>query len=282
MRFTQYTSATEFSNEVTDILMKNEIQNNLFFLNIRGGDAKIDASKILMATVKDDAGAVVLTAVGTPPYPTLLYETDNIPNDDALECFTAALAKNKIDIGRVMAEKELVKKFCVSYGKKTGKSYNNNENLVLYVLECVNAVTPPDGRFRKADQSDNFYLPYWLADFVLVCHLGEYDLNSGVLNAKRLVEDEKVFVWEDKIPVSAAASTRQTQNSAFISQVYTPPHLRGKGYGTACVASLSQKLFDDGWKYCALYADCANPYSNKVYQKIGYKVFFYYDQYLLI
>ena len=89
------------------------------------------------------------------------------------------------------------------------------------------------------------------------------------------------YIFEDKIPVSLASHTRKVTNCAVIGQVYTPPVFRGKGYSTACVASLSQKLFDDGWKYCALYANCANPYSNRVYQKIGYKEIFYYDQYRL-
>lgn len=43
-----------------------------------------------------------------------------------------------------------------------------------------------------------------------------------------------------------------------------------KGYSTACMAFLSQKLLDEGWKYCGLYADCAYPYSNKVNQRFKY------------
>lgn len=37
------------------------------------------------------------------------------------------------------------------------------------------------------------------------------------------------------------------------------------------MAALSQKLLDDGRKFCFLYTDLANPISNHVYQKMGYE-----------
>lgn len=281
MIFTQYTAAAEFAEEVTEILKKHEIQNNLFFVNIRGGLASADTSNMLMATVKDDAGVVLLTALRTRPYPTLLYETDNQPNDEALEFLTASLVKNSIDIDPVMTETELAKRFCASYGILTGKSFKKDGSSVLYILESVNHLSLPAGNFRQANETDMFYLPYWLADFVPACHLGAYDLNDGIANAKRFIGEGNAYVWEDAVPVTAAVYVRQTSNCGYIGRVYTPPHYRGRRYATACVSYLSQLILDGGMKYCALYADCANPYSNKVYQKIGYKEFFHYDQYTL-
>ena len=40
---------------------------------------------------------------------------------------------------------------------------------------------------------------------------------------------------------------------------------------TACVSALSQRLLDTGHAFCALFADLANPASNSIYQKIGYR-----------
>jgi predicted GNAT family acetyltransferase len=75
---------------------------------------------------------------------------------------------------------------------------------------------------------------------------------------------------------------RSVSDCAIIGQVYTPPNLRGRGYSTACVWHLTRKLLNDGFKHCALYADRANPYSNRVYQKIGYKETSWFDQYKII
>ncbi len=62
-----------------------------------------------------------------------------------------------------------------------------------------------------------------------------------------------------------------TPNGKRITAVYTPPEHRQKGYATSCVAALSQNLLDSGCKYCFLFTDLANPTSNHIYHKIGYR-----------
>ena len=280
MLFTKYNTAKEFADDTLGVLKKHEIQNNLFFKNIEIGLEKDKDNslthEIIMLTVKDDGGNVLITAIRTLPHPFTIFETDNVSNNDALEFLSASLAENNIYIDTVLCEKELVKRFCGLYGRHIKKSFYCHESLVLYVLEKVNDLDLVDGNFRKANENDMYYLPYWCADFQPACKLGEYNLDSGIEGAKRRIADGSAYIFEhNNIPVSLAAKTRKTSDCAFIAMVYTPPTLRGKGYSTACVAKLSQKLFDDGWKYCGLYADCDNPYSNRVYQKIGYKEILY-------
>jgi predicted GNAT family acetyltransferase len=58
--------------------------------------------------------------------------------------------------------------------------------------------------------------------------------------------------------------------------VYTPPELRGHGYATAVTAELSRRLldgrlFDGRRRFCFLYTDLANPTSNAIYERIGYR-----------
>jgi predicted GNAT family acetyltransferase len=68
-----------------------------------------------------------------------------------------------------------------------------------------------------------------------------------------------------------AGHTGPTPNGIRVISVYTPPHLRGRGYASACVAALSQRLLDQGRKFCFLFTDLANPTSNHIYQEIGYE-----------
>ena len=271
MIFTLYKTAQEFSDDVLEILKRHEIQNNLLFKNIGDGPGKT------MASVKDDEGNVILTAIRTAPFPMVMYETDNIRNDEAVAFFARSLAEHEIDVDFIMTEKELALSFC----KHSGKKYYLKESLVFYVLEKVNELPPIPGTFRKVNSGDIFYLPYWLADFDPACNIGEYNLEKGIAHANWAVNNGTSYVWVDEYPVSLASHNRSVTDCAIIAQVYTPPPLRSKGYSTACVSHLSQKLLDDGFKYCALYADCANPYSNRVYQKVGYKETFWYDQYKL-
>ena len=80
-----------------------------------------------------------------------------------------------------------------------------------------------------------------------------------------------LFVWEDEGPVSLAAFGGKTENGVRVSLVYTPPPLRRRGYATAAVAALTRLLLDQGNRYCCLYTDLANPTSNRIYRKIGYR-----------
>ncbi|MGH9000773.1 MAG: GNAT family N-acetyltransferase [Acidimicrobiia bacterium] len=56
-----------------------------------------------------------------------------------------------------------------------------------------------------------------------------------------------------------------------IGPVYSPPHVRGRGYASNCVARLSQLTLEGGASTCMLYTDEANPTSNGIYQRIGYR-----------
>ena len=85
-------------------------------------------------------------------------------------------------------------------------------------------------------------------------------------------KSRRLLLWEvEGTAVSMAGYSGPTPNGIRVAWVYTPPENRGKGFAGACVAALSQKLLDDGRKFCFLYTDLANPISNHVYQKIGYE-----------
>jgi predicted GNAT family acetyltransferase len=56
-----------------------------------------------------------------------------------------------------------------------------------------------------------------------------------------------------------------------VSGVYTPVEERGHGYASANVAAISARALDAGALACMLFADKANPTSNKIYQAIGYR-----------
>ena len=68
-----------------------------------------------------------------------------------------------------------------------------------------------------------------------------------------------------------AAWSRPTGEGISVNAVYTPRQLRGKGYGTAVVHSLSALLLERGFRFCTLYTDLANPVSNAIYARIGYE-----------
>lgn len=72
-------------------------------------------------------------------------------------------------------------------------------------------------------------------------------------------------------PVSVSGISRQGGNFACIAPVFTPPGLRGRGYAGAVTATVVDHALETGKTTVCLYTDLRNPYSNRCYQKIGFK-----------
>jgi RimJ/RimL family protein N-acetyltransferase len=80
------------------------------------------------------------------------------------------------------------------------------------------------------------------------------------------------FFWiVNEQPVSMAAISRRTTNLAAISNVYTPPNLRGRGYAGSVTAAVSERIFREGKNAVCIYTDMRNAISNHCYTKIGFK-----------
>jgi len=131
-----------------------------------------------------------------------------------------------------------------------------------------------EGRVRPAKMSERDLVIEWELGFARDAGLGPAESDPGFVT--QLVDKglaENTFaLWEVKdAPVSTARVRRIASIGARVSGVYTPPHLRGGGYASALTAALSQQVLDSG-KWCCLFADAANPLTNRIYQRIGYRL----------
>ena len=81
-----------------------------------------------------------------------------------------------------------------------------------------------------------------------------------------------LLLWEDGgQPVALAGFSRPSAGVSRIGPVYTPPDARRRGYGTAVTAAATRAALDLGAADVVLYTDLANPTSNSIYQRIGYR-----------
>jgi predicted GNAT family acetyltransferase len=87
------------------------------------------------------------------------------------------------------------------------------------------------------------------------------------------VRDGRVFLWDDGGPVAQTAITGSTPRGRRIGAVWTPRDKRRRGYATALVAAVSRRVLDGGSSFAFLFTDLANPVSNSIYPKIGYRPF---------
>jgi predicted GNAT family acetyltransferase len=138
-----------------------------------------------------------------------------------------------------------------------------------YELRHVVHPRYPAGEFRPASVENTELVRQWARGFHRDCFGDDRDEQS-MRAAKEGVQSGDLFLWVDGVPTSMAARRRPTPHGEAVSYVYTPPNQRGKGYATAVVARLSQRILDDGKQFCTLYTNLANPTSNSIYQKIGY------------
>nr|WP_232542680.1 GNAT family N-acetyltransferase [Streptomyces sp. QHH-9511] len=86
------------------------------------------------------------------------------------------------------------------------------------------------------------------------------------------VTDRRLHFWEtDEGPVSMASVSRTVAGQARVSPVYTPPGARGRGYAGAVTRAVSRAALDAGAEQVLLFTDLANPTSNALYQRLGYR-----------
>jgi predicted GNAT family acetyltransferase len=140
-------------------------------------------------------------------------------------------------------------------------------------MHVIDAVAPLQrsaaGVLRRAEETEIDLVIPWVAAFRQEAVPSEPSDPHDVV--RRYLSYRGLFVWDDESPVSLAAFGGKTANGVRVSLVYTPPALRGRGYATAAVAALTRLLLDQGNRYCCLYTDLANPTSNRIYRKIGYR-----------
>jgi predicted GNAT family acetyltransferase len=71
--------------------------------------------------------------------------------------------------------------------------------------------------------------------------------------------------------VSFAGRTRIAAGTGRVAPVYTPAELRGRGYAGAATSAVTRQLLDAGADDVVLFTDLANPTSNALYQRLGYR-----------
>jgi predicted GNAT family acetyltransferase len=189
-----------------------------------------------------------------------------------------ALVRGGWQVPGVLGPGEAAAAVAEAWAAGTGSRYGLERRQRVYELREVASPVPEQGRLRPATERDVDLAARWHYGFHREI-FGRSDLEQARRAARARIQAGDIFLWEDGRVVSMAMRNRPARRGISVSLVYTPPELRGRGYATACVGELSRVLLGAGWEYCALFADLANPTSNRIYQRIGYKPVCDYDEY---
>jgi uncharacterized protein len=221
------------------------------------------------AVVVDD-GRVTAAAMMTPPHRLILSRTER---PEALRLIAQDLYLARIMPPGVHAPVPVGGCFARIWQELTGGRHKEILRQQIYRLERVRPITGVRGSLRTAVEADGTVIIPWVRAFVAEA-FGEHATPADAEHlAARPQRDpaEGLCLWDDDGPRALAGYAGPTPRGIRVGPVYTPPPFRGRGYASACVAALSQLLIDRGYAFCCLYADLANPTSNRIYQRIGYE-----------
>jgi len=273
MEVARLDDAPAFLAEAEPLLLADEARHNLI-LGIAGNirDGVYEDFRLWLVR---DGGETVAAALQTPPYNLILARPQS---REALAALAGAVAGEELP-GVVGAEPEAAG-FAELWSRHTGRSTRTKMRQGVYALERTEPLPAVSGSARVATAADReLALRWWIAFAEEVLHEGgpSRDRADATVDHRLSSPSAGILLWEDDSkPVSLAGWGGPTPNGIRVGPVYTPPELRGRGYATALTAELSQRLLDGrlfagGRKFCFLYTDLANPTSNAIYERIGYR-----------
>jgi len=262
-------------------LLRDEPRNNLALGILNRLGERIDAfgpkPPHFWATRRSN-GDLNGVALMTPPHALVLA---GFESGDAVASVAQTLASQGVHIPGVIGPIPITKQFAGAWQQLTG---NEMERVMRMGIYSLDAVTPPTvaGQARIATPHDRERLKDWLIAFnqeALGRSMQDDAFRGAEMarierNLDNSLEDPlcNYYIWEnDGVAVSMAGIGALTPNGARIGPVYTPAHERGRGYGSAITARVSQRALDSGKHFCFLYTDLSNVTSNSIYSKIGYR-----------
>lgn len=270
LQLTVHTDIAAFLALAEADLARDEVTNGLMLgvaLRLRQDPAHYEQPPFL-ATVQQ-CDALIAAATMTPPYGLLVYAAVDEPRP-ALRLIAEALIEAQWPLPTVNGVAPLARAFADVWQTLTAGLVTLLMGLRVFELRTVTPPRWPPGRFRQATQADAELVFAWCDAFYR--EAAPAGTTPRPLHVERAIAEGNFYLWEDGgRPVSLAGKGRRTAHGASVGPVYTPPTWRGRGYASACVATLSQLILDEGKDFCTLFTDLANPTSNHIYQQIGYR-----------
>jgi len=249
------------------MLERREAENGLVLGLLASPPATMTAAPTWVSV--DGADGPIAVAMRTPPFNLLLA----MAPESAIEPLVDALAARGAELPGVTGPARVAGVFTERWSRTRRVTASVTMQQGLYDLTKV---IPPDpvapGALRVACTDDVDLVAGWMAGFGGDARLPSQESDALRKSAAARVAGGGLFMWElEGAPVSMASLQGSTRNGIRVSFVYTPPELRGRGFASACVAAVSDRALASGKRFCTLYTDLANPTSNSIYQRVGYR-----------
>jgi hypothetical protein len=220
--------------------------------------------RIYLATVRD--GATYGVAIRRDDGPVIIGQSDAA----AATAFADDLAQEEPGLQGVVGALPAIEAFAQRWHALTGRPHRLRVRLRQHALVAVNDVPAAPGAPRIATEADTEWLLEGQCAFVAEVGLpGPHDRMRALLPQRVLRGEYRI--WDHGGRVAFAGFSDAAPDFARIAPVYTPPECRGRGYATSLVARMSSELLARGKRRLFLTTDIANPTSNAIYARIGFR-----------
>lgn len=271
MRFNKYEDINMFWNDTKELLEKEEWYNCLMIGNCMEGTQKGRVDWFL-ATITNENDDIELIMLYRKPWKLVLYSPSYNYSDEILKFAAKETYKYDKELLGVNSEKSVANKFAKYYCDLSNMKYLVHTELRILLLENIeNGKLLNDVVYRKATLDDKEILIKYIQNFMKEALGEECEYEKAEEKFNKYFEKGYYVLEKDNKIVCQANTSRVMKYGKCVSCVYTPKEERGKSYAYNLIYRISKELLDNGDNYCVLYTDDANPISNHVYEKIGYK-----------
>jgi GNAT superfamily N-acetyltransferase len=233
----------------------------------RGDRGRAADNEPLFAWWQPPGEAVGGAAMHTPPYP---LHVGAMP-PPAVAALAETLAARGRALPGVNGHAGAAEAFAAAWSERTGARARVFRRMRLHRLGALVAPDPPPpGCAVVAGPEHRDLLVAWYAAFGReIEEPAAGDLGAAVDD--RLSHGGARLWIVDGEPVSLAGTTRSVAGAIRVAPVYTPPEHRGRGYAAGVTAAATRAALDAGAGEVLLYTDLANPTSNRLYARLGYR-----------
>ncbi len=206
-------------------------------------------------------------AMHTPPYPPYL---PGMPSAGAA-ALAEALHQAGTSLTGVNGDASATAAFTERWTTLAG---GRGRLVVAEGVHVLGELTPPQavaGSAQVADADRLDLVMRWYQAFADDIGMHRPALPEALI--RRRVTDGLIALWTDPAgePVSLAGWSLPTHGVSRIGPVYTPAPHRRRGYAAAVTAAAAHRALTAGAEQVMLYTDLANPTSNGVYARLGFR-----------
>ena len=275
-----FTDPLIFADKVEPFIRRDPVRCSVLATTLKGAIRRgAPAGSLWMLVRSDDAtptGAdVVLAGMLTPPFGLWLAPIHGAHPERALEMLARELLNRAGGPGTalpgVVGVVGSATPFARLWHELTGRRPRVTMSTRMFELTELSEPVGVPGRARPAGGGDVDLCVRWLEAFRAEAVPGEPGSDVQTL-VQRRIEHGALTLWEDGgRPVSLAGTSTVVAGVARIGPVYTPIEHRRHGYGAAVTAAATRAGLAAGAQRCMLFTDQANPTSNALYPRLGYR-----------